>query len=45
MNSDDVPANGENMMHHHVMDVFLDKRSFLVEVLVEMITHGDGIWR
>jgi hypothetical protein len=32
-------------MHHHVIDVILNKRSFMVEVLVQMITHGDGIRR
>jgi hypothetical protein len=30
MNSDDVTANGENMVHDHVLEVVLEERSFLV---------------
>jgi hypothetical protein len=30
MNSDDIAANGENMMHNHVLEVSFEERSFLV---------------
>jgi hypothetical protein len=30
MNSDDVVANRENMVHDHVLEVALEERSFLV---------------
>jgi hypothetical protein len=30
MNSDEVAANGENMVHDHVLKVVLEERSFLV---------------
>jgi hypothetical protein len=43
MNSDDVAANSDNMMHHHVLEVALESVSILVRVLVDMNTHGDGM--
>jgi hypothetical protein len=30
MNSDDVAVNGDNMMHHHVLEVEHDKGSLVV---------------
>jgi hypothetical protein len=42
MNSDDIAANSDNMMHHHV-EVVLESGSILVRGLVDMITHGDGM--
>jgi hypothetical protein len=43
MNSDDVAANDDNMMHHHVLEVALESGSILVRGLVDMITHGDDM--
>jgi hypothetical protein len=42
MNSDDVATNGDNMMHHYVLEVALESGSILVRGLVE-ITHGDDM--
>jgi hypothetical protein len=38
MNSDDVAANSENMMHHHVLEVTLEAQSLLARGFDEVIT-------
>jgi hypothetical protein len=43
MNSDDVVANHDNMIHHHVLEVVLDDISLLARGTDEMITEGFGI--
>jgi hypothetical protein len=45
MNSDEVAANSDNMMHHHVLRVVLDETSLLAQGIYEVITEGDGILR
>jgi hypothetical protein len=40
MYSDEVAANSDNMMHHHVLEVFLDEISLLAQGIYEVITEG-----
>jgi hypothetical protein len=43
MNSDDVVANSNNLMHRHVLEVALDEYSNLAEGISEVITEDVGI--
>jgi hypothetical protein len=43
MNSDDVAANSDKIMHDHVLEVALDKEHLLVQGFDEKITESDGI--
>jgi hypothetical protein len=43
MNSNDVAANGENVMQRHVLEVPLESGSLLARGFDEVITHGDDI--
>jgi hypothetical protein len=43
MNSDDVVANCDNLMHRHVLEVAIDERSPLVQGIIEMIAEADKI--
>jgi hypothetical protein len=40
MYSDEVAANSDNMMHHHVLKVVLDEISLLAQGICEVITEG-----
>jgi hypothetical protein len=40
MYSDEVAANSDNMMHHHVLEVVLDETSLLAQGIYEVITEG-----
>jgi hypothetical protein len=43
MNSDDVVANCDNLMHRHVLEVALDECSNLAKGISELITECVGI--
>jgi hypothetical protein len=43
MNSDDVAANSDKIMHDHVLEVALDEYRNLAEGISEVITEGVGI--
>jgi hypothetical protein len=43
MNSDDVAANSDKIMHDHVLEVGLDEESLVVQGIGEMITEDVGI--
>jgi hypothetical protein len=43
MNSGDVAANCDNMIHHHVLEVALDDRSLKVRGIALIFTMGDMI--
>jgi hypothetical protein len=45
INSNDVAANRDKMMYHHVLEVLLDERSLLVRGICGMITEGNRILR
>jgi hypothetical protein len=40
MNSDDVAANSDKMMHDHVLEVELEEGRLLVKGFYEMVTEG-----
>jgi hypothetical protein len=43
MNSDDIGANRDNLMHNYVLEVYTVEMSLLVQGTVEMITEGEDI--
>jgi hypothetical protein len=43
MNFEDVAANNDDTMQHHVLEKGLGEGSILVEGIYEMITEGDMI--
>jgi hypothetical protein len=43
MNSNDVAADSDNMMHHHVLEEGLNEWSLRVRGIDEMITESDRI--